>query len=131
MVISRGVEHDFLAIKIKLRKVKLVKLSMTKQLEEATEFFRSTCGYAVRTPGAPHVFEVNENAERLDAEKSRIFHSVAAKLLYVTKRIRPNKEPEVKYFTNWVSNSNMDYWKKMKCCITFLKQIKEHKRFIG
>ena len=63
---------------------------MTKQLEEAIEIFGSTCGYAVKNPGAPHLWEVNDNAEILDTEKSKIFHSVAAKILYVTKRTRPD-----------------------------------------
>ena len=104
---------------------------MTKQLEEAISVFGSTCGYAVKTPGTPHLWEVNENAETLDAEKARIFHSVAAKLLYVKKRKRPDKEPEVAYFITRVENSNVGDWKKMKLCITFLKQSKEDKRIIG
>ena len=49
---------------------------MAKQLEEAMEFFWSTCGYAVKTPGAPHLWEVYDNAERLDTEKAKIFHLV-------------------------------------------------------
>ena len=28
--------------------------------------FGSRCGYAVKTQGAPHLWEVNKNAERLD-----------------------------------------------------------------
>ena len=48
--------------------------------------FGSRCGYDVKTPGAPYLWEVNESAEILDTEKAKIFHSVAAKLLYVTKR---------------------------------------------
>ena len=88
LVISRGDEHDFLGMKIKLRKEKLVELIMKKQLEEAIEMFGSTCGCSVKTPVAPYLWEVNDNAERLDTKKSKIFHSVAEKLLYVTKRKR-------------------------------------------
>ena len=46
-------------MKIKLRKDKLVELSTMKQLEEAIEMFGITCGYAVKNPGAPHLWEVN------------------------------------------------------------------------
>ena len=95
---------------------------MTKQLEEAIEMFGITCGYAVKTPGAPHLWKVNENAERLDTEKANIFHSVVAKLFYVPKQTRPDKEPEVEYFTTRVENRIVEYWKKMKRCITFKKQ---------
>ena len=95
---------------------------MTKQLEESIEMFGSTCGYSVKTPGASHLWGLNENAERLDTDKAKIFHSVTAKLLYVTKRNIMDIEPEVAYFTMQVANINVDDWKKMKLCITFLKQ---------
>ena len=63
--------------------------------------------------------------------KSKIFHLVAAKILYVTKRTRPDIEPEVAYFTTRLANSNLDYWNKIRRCITFLKQSKEDKLIIG
>ena len=93
MVIRRGDEHDFLGMKIKLRKDKLVESSIKKQPEEYIEVFGFTCGYSLKTPGVPHLWEVNENAKRLDTEKAKIFHSVAAKLLYVTKQTIPDIEP--------------------------------------
>ena len=97
---------------------------MTKKLEEAINFFGNACGYAVKTPGAPHLWEVNKNSKGIDTEREKILHSVKAKILYVNKRKSPDIEPEVAYFTTRVANSNMDGWNKMKCCITFLKQIK-------
>ena len=103
---------------------------MTKKLKEAIKCFGSTCGYDVKTSRAPHLWEVNENSERLDTEKAKIFHSVAAKILYVTKRTRTDIEPELEYFTMQVAISNVDYWKKMKRCITFLKQSKEDKKIV-
>ena len=39
---------------------------MMKQLEEAIYIFGSTCEYVVKTPGAPHLWEVNDNSGRLD-----------------------------------------------------------------
>ena len=60
-------------MKIKLKKDKVVEVSMTKQLEEAIKHFGSTCAYAVKNPRVPHLWEVNDNAERLDAEKQIFF----------------------------------------------------------
>ena len=77
-------------MQIKLRKDKLAELSTKKKFEEYIESFGSTCGYSVKNPGAPHLYEVNKNEERLDTEKAKIFHSVAANTLYVTKRTRPD-----------------------------------------
>ena len=97
-----GKQHrndDFLGMKIKLRKDKLAELSKTKELKEANEMFESTCVYAIKTPGTPNLWEVNENAERLDTRETKIFHSVPAELSYVVNRTRPDTEPEVAYFT--------------------------------
>ena len=69
--------------------------------------------------------EVNKNAEILDIEKAKTIISVAAKILYITKQMRPDIESEVAHFT--VANSNVYDWKKMKRCITFLKQSKKDK----
>ena len=93
--------------------------------------FGSTCGYAMKTPGVPHLLKVNDNAERPDTERTNFFHSVAAKPLYVTKQTKPFIELELAYFTLRVENSNVDDWKKMKRCITFIKKTKEDKRIIG
>ena len=85
----------------------------------------------MKTPGAPYLWEVNENTERLDKEEAKIFLSVAAKLFYIMKRKRPDIEPEVAYFTTPVSNINVDDCKTIKRCITFLKKRKEEKLIIG
>ena len=74
LVISGGENPDFLRMKVKLRKDTLVESSMTKKLEEVIEMFESTCAYAVKTPGAPQLWKLNENAERLDRQKVKIFH---------------------------------------------------------
>ena len=49
----------------------------------------------------------------------------------VAKRTIPDIEPEVAYFTTRVANSNVVGWKKIRRCVTFLKQSKENKRIIG
>ena len=94
-------------MEIKLRRDTLVESIMTKKLEEAIEMFGSTCGYALKTSGAAHLWEVNVNSERLDKKSENI------------------------YFTNQVANSNMGDWKKIKRCIIFIKQSKEDKIIIG
>ena len=104
---------------------------MKKNRKKLSIVLGCICGYAMKTPGAPHLWEINDNSERLDTERAKIFHSVAAKLLYVTNRKRPDIEQKVAYFTTRVANNNVDDWKKMKCCIKFIKQSREDKRIIG
>ena len=74
---------------------------------------------------------MNENAEKLDKEKADLFHSVVAKLLYITKRSRPDIETAVAFLTTRVSKSDVDDFKKLKRVLPWLKQTKDDVRIIG
>ena len=39
----------------------------------------------VQTPAALHLFEVNQEGEKLEKEQWELFHHLVAKLLYLTK----------------------------------------------
>ena len=58
-------------------------------------------------------------------------HSVTAKLLYITKRARPDIETGVAFLTTIVSKSTEEDWKKLKRIITFLKYTIDDVRIIG
>ena len=64
-------------------------------------------------------------------EKSDIFHSVTAKLLFIMKRGRPDIETAVSYLMTRVSKSNMKDWEKLKRCLGFLKGTINDVRVIG
>jgi hypothetical protein len=131
LVITRGKTHDFLGMTMTFRDDNKVELDMIKKLEESLESFPSRCGYKVTSPCSPHLWNVNENAERLSKEQSELFHSTTAKLLYMTKRTRPDIEPAVAFFTTRVHDSSVDDWKKLVRCMTYLEQTKDDKRVIG
>ena len=43
----------------------------------------------VETPAADHLFDIRDNADKLDNDTSELFHSLVAKLLFLSKRARP------------------------------------------
>ena len=131
ITVSRGKEHNFLGTDIKIRNDGLIEMRMEDHIQEAIDSFGSTCGYHVTSPAAAHLWDVNEDCEAISEEDAVVFHSVSAKLLFVSKRTRPDIEPAVAFFTTRVRNPNKDDWKKMKRCITFLKQTKNDPRIIG
>jgi len=83
------------------------------------------------TASKPYLFNVREDAERLDKEKSEVFHSVVAKLLYIMKRTRPDLEPTVAFLSTRVSCSTVDDWLKLKRLLQFIKGTINDKRVIG
>lgn len=77
-----------------------------------------------------HIFNINENEEQLDSQKSAVFHSVTQKLLYLMKRLRPDIETAVSFLMRRLSKSDNDDWKKLKRVLGFLKCMDNNKKKI-
>ena len=52
--------------------------------------------------------------------RSNTQYLITSKLLYITKRIRPDIEPVVEFLTTRVAKSNVEYGKKLRVCISYL-----------
>ena len=128
---SRGKTHTFLGINFKIKKDKNVELEMIDQLNEAVTAFGEVINKTAATASKPYLFNVREDAELLDKEKSEVFHSVVAKLLYIMKRTRPDLEPTVAFLSTRVSCSTVDDWNKLKRLLQFIKGTINDKRIIG
>ena len=128
---TRGKRHKFLGLNLHITDDKKVEIDMKEQLMEAIEAFGEKIDGVVATPAQRHLFEVDENAEQLDEKKSDIFHSVTQKLLYITKRARPDLETLISFLTTRVSKSDVDDWKKLKRGLTFISNTIYDKRIIG
>ena len=67
----------------------------------------------------------------MDNKRSDIFHSVSAKLLYITKRGRPDLETLISFLTTRVSKSTEDDWRKLRRGLLFINGTINKKRIIG
>ena len=69
---------------------------MKDQLNEAIDTFVTYGGEAitelVTSPVQKHLQIVNEECKRLTEKKRKLFHTVVANLLYITKWARPDLE---------------------------------------
>ena len=94
---------------------------MSKQLQEAIDLVGEKIeGYAVN-PAKTDLFKVEKNSPPLSDHKSDIFHSVTQKLLYITKRGRPDLETLVSFLTMRVSKSTEQDWSKLRRGFSFVK----------
>ena len=109
LTITRGNEFDFLGMKIKLdRENKQVKILMTDQIEEALEMLDEELKKSVTRPAYTDLFETyDENSIPLEKERKDKFHSIVSKLLFITKRARPDIETAISYLTTRVSKSTI------------------------
>ena len=133
LVISRGNKHDLLGMKIEIdRKNKNVIIDMRDQIKEAFDTFGEDLDDTVSTPANKNLFTTYDGeSPGLNEEKSEVFHSVVAKLLFIMKRGKPDIETTISYLMTRVSKSNEKDWEKLKRCLGFLKRTFDDLRHIG
>lgn len=120
LTISRGKKHTFLGMNITLRKDKKIQIEMKDQLKETIAAFKEDITTSCVTPAALHLFDVNDKSPKLDEARSENFHHVVAKLLYLTKRARPDIETAVAFLCTRVTKCDEDDWKKLRRVLQYI-----------
>ena len=66
--------------------------------------------------------EIDFNSLVLNAVKVKMFHSILAKLLFITKRARPDIELTIGYICTIVRESNVRDWIKLQRALSLIKK---------
>lgn len=77
------------------------------------------------TPATKHLFRVRSDSPPLSEERKERFHSVMAKILYLSKRTRPDLLVAVAFLVRRVQNPDEDDWSKMVRLIQYIRGTKE------
>ena len=93
---------------------------MKEYLKEAMEEFDTKYGRKVTTPATSHLFDVNQHQIKLDEERKKVFHRITAKLLFVSKRGRPDIQVAVSFLTTQVTQPDEDNWKKLLRLVRYI-----------
>jgi hypothetical protein len=64
--------------------------------------------------------------EKLDNETAILYHHLTAKLLYLSKRTRPDLQTPVSFLATRVKSTDVDDWKKLGRCLRFLCDTKSN-----
>jgi hypothetical protein len=122
VTVTYGKVHDYLGMTLDYSEAGKVIINMTQYvknlLENVPDDMRA--GISV-TPAAGHLYEVNKNAEPLDKSMSENFHTLTAKLLFLSKRARPDLQQAIGFLTTRVKKPDIDDWKKLKRVIQYLR----------
>ena len=120
MSVTRGKKHTYLGMDIEFTGNGEVTILMKGYLEEAITAFPEDCSTIKSTPGAPHLFKTNDKTEKLPEERRELLHSITAKLLYVSKRARPDIQVPISFLTTRVNTADLDDWKKLKRVLQYV-----------
>jgi hypothetical protein len=122
LTVTRGKVHEYLGMTIDYSKAgRVMKFTMNDYVKNLIEDAPEDMTGTAATPGAHHLFTVNDDAEKLSSKMSDKYHQMTAKLLYLSKRARPDIQPTVAFMCTRVKNPDVDDWKKLGRCIRYLR----------
>ena len=124
LTITRGKIHDYLGMKLDYSTPGKVVIDMKKYLQEIIDECPECSGHAA-TPAANHLFEVNSESTKLNLGEAVRFHHIVAKLLFLSKRGRPDTQTTVAFLSTRVKEPDQDDQKKLHRLICYLRDTKD------
>jgi len=121
MTVTRGKEHVFLGMNIRYTKEGTAVVQMRDYLVEALEESEMEITRATSTPAKKNLFDVDEKSPVLGKREAEIFHSVVAKLLYVSIRARMDMLLAVAFLCTRVSKSTREDQGKLRRLLEYIK----------
>jgi len=122
LTVNRGKRHTYLGMDIDYSNAGKVSFAMQKYIDEMIDECPPELlkGSAV-TPAANHLFEVDDDAEKLGPGDAVLYHHLVAKALYVCKRARPDIQLAVSFLATRVQSPDVDDFKKLGRCMRYLR----------
>jgi hypothetical protein len=133
MKVARGKVHTYVGMTLDFKIPKIVKITMFEYIDKIVEAWDKACSdfdgrykvvslsKKIVTAAPDNLFKVYEDAMKLDQAQARAFHNIAAKMIYVTKRVRPDISLVVAFLTTRVKGPNFDDWRKLCHTINYLR----------
>jgi Reverse transcriptase (RNA-dependent DNA polymerase) len=121
MSITRGDEHVFLGMKITYnRKQRTATIDMKEYLTEAIAESGLAITKAAMTPAAKDLFSISAASPFLTKHQQEVFHSVVAKLLYVSIRARMDLLLATSFLATRVSKSTQQDLDKLQRLLEYI-----------
>jgi hypothetical protein len=121
LVTTRGNVHDYLGMKLDFSENGKVQVLMQEYIQEMLDNLPADMSGEAATPAGPHLFTVNDKCEKLDEADSDMFHHNTAKLLFLSRRARPDIQTAVAFLTTRVKAPDKDDYKKLRRCMQYLR----------
>jgi len=143
MKVHRGRKHTYLAMDLDYSHKGECHVTMYKYLDGILQAFdesvkkhgegwvRVQSRAGKKTAAPDNLFAVDEDCEKLSIEAAASFHTVVAKLLYISKRARPDTSLSVAFLTTRVQGPDTDDWGKLSHLMEYLRADKDRPLILG
>ncbi len=121
LTITRGKVHEYLGMTIDYSADGKVKIKMIPYITNMLDEVPNDMAGESATPASSHLFQVNEDADKLDEETAQLFHHNVAKLLFLCKRARPDIQTAIAFLCTRVKDPDTDDYKKLTRTIRYLR----------
>ena len=121
LTVTRGKVHEYLGMTLDFSVDGKVSVIMKDYIEDILDETPADMNGEAATPAANHLTEVNHDAETLSESDSQMFHTNTAKLLFISKRARPDIQTAVAFLTTRVRGPDVDDYKKLTRVIKYLR----------
>ena len=124
MTVSRGKVHTYLGMTLDFSAPGEVSITMLDYIKEYLAAFDKAAPKerGIKTSAAPSdLYTVRQDSAKLVKAKSEQFHSIVAKVLFATKRSRPDAGTSISYLTTRVREPNQDDWSKMVHLMKYIR----------
>jgi hypothetical protein len=121
LVTTRGKVHEYLGMTLDFSVDGKVKVIMQDYIKEMLDELESDMDGIAATPAAPHLFTVNNEPVPLNEKEAELFHHFTAKLLFLSRRARPDIQTAVAFLTTRVKSPDEDDKKKLRRCMQYLR----------
>ena len=131
MSVTRGSKHTFVGMGLTFNKDGTVTIDMNDYIKECIETSGKQFNGGATTPAKRNLFEIDESAHQLSKNQKEIFHHIVAKLLFVSKRARPDIDLTISFLCSRVDRSTTEDWQKLERLLHYLNGSMELNRTIG
>ena len=131
MTVTRGMEHTFLGMNIKYTGQGTAIITMKQYLKEAIAESGMEITRDAATPARKCLLEVDNASPKLTTKEAEVFHSVVAKLLYVSIRGRADLLLAIAFLCTRVSKSTQQDKAKLKRVLQYIRGSLNEEYIIG
>jgi len=125
ITLNEGDVQQYLGMNISIdRNSRLAHVSMTEYIDEITKSAEITSG-GCRTPASSELFKIKDSSPSLDDAEKEWFHTHVAKLLYLSKRARPDIMTTVAFLTTRTNAPTKEDVSKLKRLIGYLRKTRD------
>ena len=118
--VQRGRKLNYLGMTFDFTQIGKCKVNMTGYVNDLLTFCERIEGTA-RTPAAENLFKIDKQSIVLEEQDREFYHSVAAKLLYLGKRVRPDILTAVSFLVKRVQEPTEEDMKKLQRTVKYIR----------